>query len=161
MVYPPIQTILLAEDNPGDCEIIQEAWSECPVGERLRLVNTGTELLEYLCRQGAFVYPEASPRPSVILLDLNMPQMSGAEVLQEIKQDVTLSCIPVVVLTTSKAPRDIIQTASLGVNGYIQKPNTYEGYLQIFTNLQTHWGEILDRPLSGGGSNLSGNLAWC
>ena len=54
MVYPPIQTILLADDNPDDCEVIQEAWAESPVGERLRLVNNGTEVLDYLCRRGAF-----------------------------------------------------------------------------------------------------------
>ena len=161
MVYPPIQTILLAEDSPNDCEVIREAWAESPVGDRLRLVNTGAELLDYLCRQGAFASPESSPRPSVILLDLNMPLMSGAEVLKEMKQDTSLASIPVVVLTTSKAPRDIVQTAGLGINGYIQKPNTYGGYLTIFINLQKHWGEILDRPFSNGGSDWSGNLAWC
>ena len=161
MVYPPIQTILLADDNPDDCELIKEAWEESPVGDRLRLVNNGTELWNYLCRQGPFSPPESSPRPSVILLDLNMPQMTGTEVLTEIKQDPGLACIPIVVLTTSKAPKDIVQTAGLGVNGYMQKPNTYAGYLQIFSNIRAHWGEILDRPLSGGGSEWSGNLAWC
>ncbi len=161
MVYPPIQTILLAEDNPDDCEIIREAWTESPVGDRLRVVTTGTELLDYLYRQGAFVSPEVAPRPSVILLDLNMPCLSGAEVLEEIKSDSSLACIPIIVLTTSRAPKDIIETAGLGVNGYIRKPNTYAGYLQIFTNLREHWGEILDRPLSGGGAGWSGNLAWC
>lgn len=161
MVYPPIQTILLADDNPDDCELIKEAWAESPIGNRLRLVEDGTELLEYLCRQGAFQSPETSPRPSVILLDLNMPGMSGAEVLMEIKRDSGLACIPILVLTTSKAPKDILQTAGLGVNGYMQKPNTYAGYLQIFTNLREHWGEILDRPLSGGGTEWSGNVAWC
>jgi CheY-like chemotaxis protein len=161
MVYPPLQTILLADDNPDDCELIKEAWAELPVGDRLLMVNNGTELMDYLCRRGAFLSPESSPRPSVILLDLNMPRMTGAEVLMEMKQDSSLACIPIVVLTTSKAPKDIVQTAGLGVNGYMQKPNTYAGYLQIFTNLQEHWGEILDRPLSGGGAEWSGNLAWC
>lgn len=161
MVYPPIQTILLADDNPDDCELIKEAWSESPIGDRLRMVDNGTELLEYLYRQGAFQSPETSPRPSVILLDLNMPEMSGADVLMEIKRDTTLACIPILVLTTSKAPKDILQTAGLGVNGYMQKPNTFAGYLQIFTNLREHWGEILDRPLSGGGAEWCGNVAWC
>ena len=161
MVYPPLHTILLADDNPEDCELIQEAWSEAPVGDRLRLVNDGKEVLDYLCRRGAFQPPESAPRPSVILLDLNMPCMTGAEALKEIKKNSALACIPIVVLTTSKAPKDIVETAGLGVNGYMQKPNTYSGYLQIFTNLREHWGEILDRPLSGGGSEWSGNLAWC
>ncbi len=161
MVYPPIHTILVADDNPDDCALIQEAWADFPVGDRLRLVNDGAELLDYLCRRGAFGSSEASPRPSVILLDLNMPCMTGAEVLMEIKRDASLACIPIVVLTTSKASKDIGQTAGLGVNGYVQKPNTYAGYLQIFSNLREHWGEILDRPFSGGGADWSGNLAWC
>ena len=161
MVYPPIQTILVADDNLDDCELIQEAWEEAPLGDRLRLVNTGKELLDYLYRRGAFLASEVSPRPSVVLLDLNMPGMTGAEALQEIKQDSALACIPIVVLTTSKAPKDIVQTAGLGVNGYVQKPNTYAGYLQIFTNLREHWPEIVDRPLSGGGMEEGGKLAWC
>lgn len=161
MVYPPIHTIVLADDNPDDCELIKEAWAESPVGDRLRLVDNGTELLDYLYRRGPFESSATSPRPSVILLDLNMPGMSGAEVLMEMKRDSGLACIPIVVLTTSKAPKDILQTAGLGVNGYMQKPNTFAGYLQIFTNLREHWGEILDRPFSGGGAEWSGNLAWC
>jgi len=161
MVYRPIQTVLLADDNADDCELVKEAWTEFPVGERLRLVNDGMELLDYLYRRGAFLSQEAAPRPSVILLDLNMPRMTGGEVLMEIKQDSALAGIPIVVLTTSKAPRDIVQTAGLGVNGFMQKPNTYAGYLQIFSNLREHWEEILDRPLSGGGSDWSENLAWC
>ena len=161
MVYPSIQTILLAEDNPDDCVLIEEAWSESSIGVCLRMVNNGRELLDYLCRQGGFSSPEASPRPSVILLDLNMPYMSGVEVLMEIKQDSTLACIPIIVLTTSRAPKDIAQTAGLGVNGYMQKPNTYVGYLQIFTNLRQHWAEILEKPFSGGGAEGCGNLAWC
>ena len=161
MVYPPIHTILLADDNLDDCELIQEAWAESPVGDRLRLVNNGKEVLDYLCRRGAFHASEVSPRPSVILLDLNMPLMTGVEVLKAMKQDAGLAFIPIVVLTTSKAPKDIVETAGLGVNGYMQKPNTYAGYLQIFTHLREHWGEILDRPLSSGGSGWSGHLAWC
>ena len=161
MVYRPIQTVLLAEDNPDDCELLKEAWSESPVGERFRFVNDGTELLDYLFRRGAFTSFEAAPHPSVILLDLQMPLMTGGEALMEIKQDSALAHIPIVVLTTSKAPRDILHTAGFGVNGYMQKPNTFAGYLQIFANLREHWAEILDRPLSSGGGNWSGNLAWC
>jgi len=104
MVYRPIQTILLADDNTDDCELVKEAWAEFPIGERLRLVNDGIELLDYLYRRGEFMTPESSPRPSVILLDLNMPRMTGLEVLAEIKQDSAFAGIPIVVLTTSKAP---------------------------------------------------------
>jgi two-component system, response regulator len=161
MVYRPIQTILLVDDNTDDCELVKETWAEFPIGERLRQVNDGIELLDYLYRRGEFMSPESSPRPSVILLDLNMPNMTGLEVLAEIKQDSVFAGIPIVVLTTSKAPRDIIQTAGLRVNGYMQKPNAYSGYLQIFINLRKHWAEILDRPFSGGWADGNGNLVWC
>ncbi|MBA3966032.1 MAG: response regulator, partial [Nitrospirales bacterium] len=110
---------------------------------------------------GLFSTREATPRPSVILLDLNMPHMTGWEVLTEIKKDPFLACIPIVVLTTSKAPRDICHTAGMGVNGYMQKPNSYTGYLQMFTNLRKHWAEILAQPLAGSGGDCSTNIAWC
>jgi CheY-like chemotaxis protein len=161
MVGRPLQTILLADDNADDCELVKEAWAESPIGERLCLVNDGMELLDYLYHRGAFLSLDAAPRPSVILLDLNMPRLTGAEALMEIKLDSALSGIPIVVLTTSKAPGDIVQTAGLGVNGFMQKPNTYAGYLQIFSNLREHWAEIVNRPFSGGGSDCSGRLVWC
>ena len=160
MVHRPIFTVLLVDDNPDDCEMVREAWSEMPIGENLRCVNDGIELLDYLYRRGAHLTREGSPRPSVILLDLNMPHMTGEEVLAEIKKNPTLSCIPIVVLTTSKAPKDIVHTAGLGVNGYIQKPNSYAGYLRMLANLRDHWAEILERPFLGGGEDLCGNFAW-
>jgi CheY-like chemotaxis protein len=161
MMTPPIHTVLLVDDNPDDCEIVKEAWEEIPVGQELRCVYDGTELLDYLYRRGLFPTRECAPRPSVILLDLNMPHMTGGEVLTEIKKDPSLACIPIVVLTTSKAPKDICHTAWMGVNGYMQKPNSYAGYLQMFTNLREHWGEILIQPLAGIGGDGSANVAWC
>jgi CheY-like chemotaxis protein len=162
MVTPPIHTVLLVDDNPDDCEIVREAWAEVQVGQELRFVHDGPELLNYLYRRGPFSDRECSPRPSVILLDLNMPQMTGGEVLAEIKKDPSLACIPVVVLTTSKAPKDIGQTAALGVNGYIHKPDSYKGYLQMLGNLRKNWREILEQPLSGSsGGDWSANVAWC
>ena len=161
MVTPPIHTVLLVDDNPDDCEIVREAWGEIPVGKEFRFVHDGHDLLDYLYRRGPFSDRECSPRPSVILLDLNMPHMTGEEVLAEIKKDPSLACIPVVVLTTSKAPKDICQTACLGVNGYIHKPNSYDGYLQMLVNLRKNWLEILEQPLSGSGGNWSADVAWC
>lgn len=161
MVTPPIHTVLLVDDNPDDCAIVREAWEEIPVGQDLRFLHDGTELLAYLYHRGSFFPRECSPRPSLILLDLNMPQMTGREVLAELKKDPSLACIPIVVLTTSKAPTDICQTAGLGVNGYIQKPNSYKGYLQMFTNLKKNWLEIREQPLSGNGGDWLANVAWC
>ncbi len=161
MNTPPLHTVLLVDDNPDDCEIVREAWGESPVGKEFRFVCDGTELFDYLYRRGQFSTRECSPRPSVILLDLNMPQMTGAEVLAEIKKDSSLACIPIVVLTTSKAPKDIWQTASLRVNGYIQKPNSYKGYLHMLASLRKNWQEIFEQPLSGSGGDWSANIAWC
>ena len=157
----PIHTMLLVDDNHDDCEMVREAWGEVPIGENLRIVYDGTELLDYLYRRGAYVTREDAPRPSLILLDLNMPHMTGEEVLVEIKKDSALSSIPIVVFTTSKAPKDIFQTAGLGVNGYMQKPNSYAGYLHMLVNVRDHWADILKRPMIGSGEDWGGNLAWC
>lgn len=161
MLTPSIHTVLLVDDNPDDCEIVKEAWEERRVGQEFRCVYDGTQLLDYLYRRGLFPTRECAPRPSVILLDLNMPYMTGGEVLMEIKKDPSLACIPIVVLTTSKAPKDIYHSAGMGVNGYIQKPNSYKGYLQMFTNLRNHWAEILERPFTGSGGDYSATIAWC
>lgn len=160
-MIPSIHTVLLVDDNPDDCEIIKEAWDEIPVGRELRLVHDGTDLLDYLYRRESFSSRESSPRPSLILLDLNMPRMSGEEALAEIKKDSRLATIPIVVLTTSKASRDIEQTAGRRVNGYIQKPNSFQGYLQMFINLKKNWPEILEQHSSGRGGNGAANIAWC
>ena len=161
MITLPIHTVLLVDDNPDDCEILKEAWGEIPAGQELRCVHDGIELLDYLYRRDPFSNRECYPRPSLILLDLNMPQLTGVEVLAEIKKDPVLACIPVVVLTTSKAPKDICQSAGLRVNGYIQKPNSYKGYLKMLANLRKNWQEIIEHPFSGSGGDLSGNVAWC
>jgi CheY-like chemotaxis protein len=158
---PPIHTILLVDDNPDDCEIVKEAWGEFPVGQDLRCVHDGTELLDYLYRRGPYSNRACSPRPSIILLDLKMPRMGGGEVLAEIKKDTALGIIPIVVLTTSNARKDVWEIAGLGVNGYIRKPNSYKGYLQMLANLRKNWREILEQPLSGSGGNWSANIAWC
>lgn len=160
-MIPPIHTVLLVDDNPDDCDIIKEAWDEIPIGRKLRLVHDGTDLLDYLYRREVFSSRESSPRPSLILLDLNMPRMSGEEALAEIKKDSHLATIPIVVLTTSKASRDIEHTAGRRVNGYIQKPNSFQGYLQMFDNLKKNWPELLEQPFSGSGGNGSANIAWC
>ncbi len=159
MFEHPIHTVLLVDDNPDDCEMIREAWEEMPIGENLRVLYDGIDLLDYLYRRGTYVTREGAPRPSVILLDLNMPFVSGEEVLAEMKKDLTLSCIPIVILTTSKSPKDIFQTARLGVNGFIQKPPTYSGYLQMLANIRDHWAEIRTCSMFGGREDWGGNLA--
>ena len=158
----PLHTILLADDCLDDCDLIREAWREVPVGRELRCVYDGTELLDYLYRKGFYTERVRSPRPSVIFLDLNMPQMTGYEALSCIKNDTALATIPIIILTTSKAIWDIHKSALWGINGYIQKPNAFSGYLQMLSNLQKNWQEIVERPFGGDASGGStGRLAYC
>lgn len=155
-------TILLADDNIDDCDLVHEAWKESPVGQELRCVSDGTALLAYLNREGPFSDRRNAPRPSLILLDLHMPRMTGHEALAIIKENPAHARIPIIILTTSKALRDINKSATRGVHGYIQKPNTFSGYLQLFANIQTHWQEIVDRPFSSDShGGWSGNPAYC
>ncbi|MBN1551119.1 response regulator, partial [bacterium] len=102
--------ILLVEDNPGDVRLTQEAFRQSKISNRLHIVNDGLEALAYLRREGRF---RNAPVPDLILLDLNLPRKEGREVLEEIKQDITLRHIPVVVLTISDADNDILETYNL------------------------------------------------
>ncbi|MDR4496307.1 MAG: response regulator [Nitrospirales bacterium] len=162
MSVRPLRTILLADDNIDDCDLVREAWREAPVGQELRCVFDGTELLAYLNREGQFSDHQSAPRPSLILLDLHMPKMTGHEALAIVKENPAYSRIPIIVLTTSKAPRDINKSAIRGAHGYIHKPNTFSGYLQLLANIQTHWQEIVDRPFSADShGGWLGHPAYC
>jgi DNA-binding NarL/FixJ family response regulator len=102
--------------------------------------------MDYLYRRGAYADPIDSPRPGVILLDLNMPRKDGFEALEEIKNDPDLRRIPVVVLTTSKAEEDIICSYDLGVGGFITKPVTFKGLVEAIKALRRYWFEIVELP---------------
>jgi CheY-like chemotaxis protein len=120
-------TILVADDDPEDCLLIKEAVKEGLLLNGLRFVEDGEELMDYLRHEGGYKSPSSSPRPGIILLDLNMPRKDGREALKEIKSDPDLKGIPVVVLTTSKAEEDILRSYNLGANSYITKPVTFAG----------------------------------
>ena len=157
-------TVLVAEDNPDDCQLTEEAWKEAQLGRELRFVHDGKELLDYLNNRGRFTDAEIAPRPGVILLDLNMPQINGVEALNEIKTDPALARIPVIILTTSKAPQDMLKTSALGVQGFITKPGTYDGYIEMMQNLISNWSEMVEHPLSQQGpgpSDWLGKAALC
>lgn len=139
-------TILLADDDPDDRMLAQDALSESRLANDLRFVQDGEELMDYLLRRGAFSDPEKSPRPGLILLDLNMPRKDGREALREIKSYPHLRQIPVVVLTTSKAEEDIYRTYDLGVNSFITKPVTFDGLVAVMQTLGRYWFEIVELP---------------
>jgi CheY-like chemotaxis protein len=107
-------TILMAEDDPDDRLLTQEALREAELNNDILFVENGEELLNYLRRSGNFSDKSKFPKPRLILLDLNMPKMDGREALEEIKADPKLRSIPIIVLTTSKAEEDIIKTYNLG-----------------------------------------------
>ncbi len=139
-------TILLAEDDADDRLLVKEALAEGRVLNELRSVQDGEELIDYLRRRGRYADPEESPRPGLVLLDLNMPRKDGREALREIKADPDLRRIPVVVMTTSKAEEDIVRSYDLGANSYITKPVTFERLVELMKVLGRYWIEFVELP---------------
>ena len=139
-------TILVADDDPEDCLLLKEAFEESRIANRLLFVADGEQLVDYLYRSGEYQDPATSPRPGIILLDLNMPRKDGREALAEIKSDPELRKIPVVILTTSKAEEDICRSYRLGVNSYITKPVTFESLVEVVKTLGNYWFGIVELP---------------
>jgi CheY-like chemotaxis protein len=140
-------TILMADDDEDDCMLVREALAESRLTIELRMVRDGEELMDYLYRHGRYADPHISPRPGLILLDLNMPKKDGREALREIKNDPELRTIPVVVLTTSKAEEDIYRTYNLGANSFIIKPVTFAALVEVMKTIGKYWFEIVELPL--------------
>ena len=135
--------ILLVEDNLGDVRLTLEAFEEGKVCNEISVVNNGVEAMSFL--HGEDKYADA-PRPDLILLDLNLPKKDGYEVLAEIKQDSSLKRIPVVILTTSKAERDILETYYLHANCYITKPVDLEQFMTVVKSIETFWLDVVKLP---------------
>lgn len=144
MKNPP--TILLAEDDADDRLLAVDALSESRIANDLHCVEDGEELMNYLRRRKGYSDPDSSPRPGIILLDLNMPRKDGREALREIKSDPELKCIPVIVLTTSQAEEDILRTYELGVSSYIRKPVTFDGLVKVMKSLGNYWFHLVELP---------------
>lgn len=139
-------TILMADDDPDDRLLTEEALSESHLLNDLYFVENGEDLLDYLHNRGEYSDPQQAPRPGVILLDLNMPKKDGREALQEIKADPSLRQIPIVILTTSKAEEDIYRTYDLGASSFITKPVTFESLVEVMQTLGKYWFEIVELP---------------
>ena len=139
-------TILMADDDLEDQMLVRKAWERSRFRNDLRFVDDGEQLMDYLYRRNAYADAIDSPRPGVILLDLNMPKIDGYEALEEIKNDPGLRRIPVVVLTSSKAEEDIIRSYNLGVSGFITKPVTFEGFVEAVKTLGRYWFEMVELP---------------
>lgn len=132
-------TILVADDDPDDRLLIEEAMSEARIFNEVEYVCDGIEAMERLHASGRSL-------PGLILLDLNMPRKDGREVIAEIKADPALKRIPIVVLTTSDAETDICRSYDLGANSYIKKPVSFEGLLDVVKTLQSYWLQLVVTP---------------
>ncbi|MDY6864446.1 MAG: response regulator [Halobacteriota archaeon] len=138
----PIE-ILLVEDNPGDVRLTQEAFKEGKIKNNLYVAKDGVEAIEFLRHQGEY---SDSPRPDLILLDLNMPRKSGKEVLEEVKADEGLRRIPVVILTTSKAEEDIFRSYDLHANCFITKPVDMDQFIDVVKFIESFWFTVVRLP---------------
>jgi len=138
-------SILLAEDDPDDQLLVRRAFAAADLTLDLRFVNDGEELLDYLYQRAGHT-EETSPRPGLILLDLNMPKKNGREALKEIKADPEIKHIPVIVLTTSKRKEDILQSYAMGASSYIVKPVVFSDLVEVIKTLETYWLQVAELP---------------
>jgi CheY-like chemotaxis protein len=138
--------ILLAEDDPDDQYLINEALEENRLNTRMYVVEDGEDLLDYLNRRGKYQDSEKWPMPNLILLDLNMPRKDGREALREIKADPKLRHIPIVALTTSQADDDIARTYDSGISGYITKPPSFTGLRDVMKAVDLYWIQTTRLP---------------
>jgi len=139
-------TILIADDDSDDRLLMKRLLKQSRLYNDLRFVEDGEELLDYLHQRGPYSAAGAAPRPGLILLDLNMPKISGREALAEIKTDPNLRTIPIVVLTTSKAQQEIYRSYDLGANSFITKPVNFEAMVEIMRAVTSYWFSIVELP---------------
>ena len=144
-------TILMADDDADDRMMTREAFEEARLANDLRFVCDGEELMDYLKRRGKYSDPASSPRPAILLLDLNMPKKDGREALKEIKADPALRQIRVIVLTTSKAEEDVYRAYDISATSFITKPVKFDGLVEVVKALGKYWLEIVELPDEGQG----------
>jgi len=137
--------ILLVEDDPADQKLIRTSLRNQKVANDLSIVNDGEEGMDFLHRRGS--YGGGTPRPDLILLDLNMPGMGGKEFLRRVKADEQLKEIPVVILTTSDSEKDIIDSYKLQASGYVRKPVTLVEFRDVMAKIGEYWFVLCKRPL--------------
>lgn len=138
--------ILLVEDNPGDAELTIRSLKKNNFGKGLVHLENGEEAIEYIFAQGAFAERNIADAPNVILMDINMPKVSGLEVLRKLKSDERTKIIPVIMLTASKDEPDIKECYSLGVNSYLVKPVQYEEFVRVVKELGLYWQLLKQLP---------------
>lgn len=141
--HPKRIEILLVEDNPADIRLTTEVLKDAKLCNDLQIARDGIEALQYLHREGKFA---GKPRPDLVLLDLNLPRLDGRDVLRKIKEDDDLKRIPVVILTTSDAEQDILNSYDLHANCYITKPVDLEQFSKVVHCIEDFWFSIVKLP---------------
>lgn len=141
----PIE-ILLVEDNLADADLMMEALEECSIANNLHLARDGFEAMDFVYRNGEFA---DAPRPDLIMLDLNLPKKDGREVLAEVKSDVNLKRIPIIIITTSMAEEDILRSYDLHANCYVTKPRDLSQLFDVVQRIEQFWFEAVRLPPRG------------
>lgn len=144
------QVILVVEDSDDDYHATARAFKKAGLFNPVERCTNGDQALDYLFRRGDYADPAKSPKPGIILLDLNLPGTDGREVLHAVKQDPGLHKIPVIVLTTSAADQDIQRCYDYGANSYVQKPVDLQGFVAAMTRLKEYWFEVAVLPREEG-----------
>lgn len=137
--------ILLVEDNPNDVELTLRALKKHNLANNVVVVKDGEEALDFVFARGAYTHRDVENSPKIILLDLKLPKVDGLEVLKAIKSDARMKMIPVIVLTSSKEEKDIVNSYRLGVNSYIVKPVDFDKFIEAVTKLGLYW-LLLNEP---------------
>lgn len=138
--------VLLVEDNPSDAELTMRALKKRNLANRLIHVKDGAEAINFLFAEGAYAGRRVENGPKVVLLDLKLPRVDGIEVLRRIKSDERTKVIPVVVMTSSREDRDLVDCYNLGVNGYVVKPVEFEDFARAVSELGCYWLLLNETP---------------
>jgi len=139
-------TVLMADDDPDDCLLAQDAWEAIKSGHELRFVHDGQEVLDYVLNKGTYANCQSAPRPGLILLDLNMPKKNGHEVLAVIKGNPDLRTIPIIVLTTTRHIDEIVRAYKEGANAFMTKPTSFDGYQDALRAVDHFWLHLVQLP---------------
>ena len=145
-VSPQQRPIVVADDDPDDRLLVEAALHEAHVRNPIDFVEDGEELLRYLRRQGEYTAHASKPLPALVLVDINMPRMTGLELLREVRSDASLRWVPIVLLTTSNAEHDVRTAYDLGGNAFITKPSSFDALVEAMASLARFWLAVASLP---------------
>ncbi|MGH7952726.1 MAG: response regulator [Limisphaerales bacterium] len=145
MNIPPLKRILLVEDNERDVELTLTALEEYNLANEVAVARDGAEALDYLYHRGKFA-DHPNGLPVVVLLDLKMPKVDGLEVLRQVRADLKLKCVPIVMITSSREEQDLVHSYQLGVNAYVVKPVDFQKFLESMKQVGVFWAVINEPP---------------